>query len=132
MDAAISMPGPVRTARILLWIDIALMGVTVVLLLFAAADVTGHAPQEATRLIMVILWSVVLVVLIAFLTVKLSARRRWARVGLIMVMALNILGYLVNLLANGGLAFSAILGLALAVAVIVCLVHQDARAYLDQ
>ncbi|MGI5267563.1 hypothetical protein ACQEUU_00250 [Nonomuraea sp. CA-218870] len=132
MDAATPVPGPVLTAQILLWIDIALMGVAVVVLLFTAAGEAGQTPQEATRLVMVILWSAVLVVLIAFLTVKLAARRRWARVSLVVVMALNVLGYLVNLLANGGLALSAILGLALAVSVIVCLVHQDARAYLDQ
>ena len=78
MDAATPVPGPVLTAQILLWIDIALMGVAVVVLLFTAAGEAGQTPQEATRLVMVILWSAVLVVLIAFLTVKLAARRRIA------------------------------------------------------
>ena len=47
-------------------------------------------------------------------------------------MAVNVLGYFVNLASGAGLSLGAVLGLALAVAVIVCLVHQNSRAYLDQ
>ncbi|MFC6680249.1 hypothetical protein ACFQE7_30540 [Nonomuraea ferruginea] len=70
--------------------------------------------------------------LTAFLTIKLTARRRWARFGLIAIMAMNVLGYLANLAAGGGLSLPAIVGLGLAIGVIVHLFRQDSRAYLDQ
>ncbi|MFG1945643.1 hypothetical protein [Nonomuraea sp. NPDC048826] len=131
MDQATPMPRPVRTAVILLWIDIALMALAVVILLLIAPAVAGQAPQSV-RFYLIIAWSVVLLALTVFLTIKLMARRRWVRVGLITIMALNVLGYVVNLFSDGGLGLGAILGLCLAVAVIGCLLQQDSRAYLDK
>ncbi|GAA4526210.1 hypothetical protein [Nonomuraea ferruginea] len=130
MDEATPMPGPVRTARILLWIYIGLMALIAALIFFFARY--APAGPDTSQIYLITGWSAALLVLTAFLTIKLTARRRWARFGLIAIMAMNVLGYLANLAAGGGLSLPAIVGLGLAIGVIVHLFRQDSRAYLDQ
>lgn len=130
MDEATPMPRPVRTARILLWIYIVVMALVAALILFFARS--APAGVDTSQIYLITGWSAALLVLTAFLTVKLAARRRWARFGLIAIMAMNVLGYLANLAAGGGLSLPAIVGLGLAIGVIVHLFRHDSRAYLDQ
>ena len=96
------MPPPARTARILLWINIALTGLAVVFLTLLAIAASSQGPGTGLGLLfLVMVLSVIPLVLTIVLTARIASRRRWVRVGLIVLMAVNIVGYLLNMV-NGG------------------------------
>lgn len=126
------MPPPVRTARILLWINIALTGLAVVFLTLLAIAASSQGPGTGLGLLfLVMVLSVIPLVLTIVLTARIASRRRWVRVGLIVLMAVNIVGYLLNMV-NGGSPAPAGLALALSVAVLICMLRQESRAWFDQ
>ncbi|HLU76251.1 MAG TPA: hypothetical protein VKZ82_29000, partial [Nonomuraea sp.] len=78
----------------------------------------------------IVAWSFLILAVTVVMTIKLSSRKRWVRIGLIVVMAMSCIGYLINV--TSGLSLGTLLGLGLSIAVIVCLFQQDSRDYLDQ
>lgn len=125
MDGLTPMPGPVRAARILLWIYIALMALVALGLTAIMAALTAPGP-----FLLIVAWSFLILAVTVVMTIKLSSRKRWVRIGLIVVMAMSCIGYLINV--TSGLSLGTLLGLGLSIAVIVCLFQQDSRDYLDQ
>jgi hypothetical protein len=127
------MPSPVRAARALLWIELVLMALAGAVVLFAVSVLNRSSSDTSVgdALLLVFLWQAVIFTVTLTLTVKLSSRRRWVRIGLIALMGLNTLGYLANL-AMGSVGFGTFAGLGLSAAVIVCLCKEDSRHYLDR
>jgi hypothetical protein len=126
------MPSPVRTARTLLWIDLVLMALAAgVLLLTVAALSRSGDTTLGDGVLLILLWQAVVFVATLTLTIKLSSRRRWVRIGLIALMTLNVIGYVFNVFTGAG-NLGTFLGLGLSIAVIVCLTKADSKQYLDQ
>lgn len=90
-----------------------------------AASQTAPGP-----FLLIVAWSFLILAVTVVMTIKLSSRKRWVRIGLIVVMAMSCIGYLINV--TSGLSLGTLLGLGLSIAVIVCLFQQDSRDYLDQ
>ncbi|NRQ37127.1 hypothetical protein HII36_35625 [Nonomuraea sp. NN258] len=128
------MPGSVRTARALLWIDIALMalaGLLIVAGLSAVPDVDWSDVPGVVYLYLA--WHVGFFAATLALTLLIGSRQRWVRFSLVVLMGINALGYLYNLLADvavGPSSLGTLLGLTISCVVILCLNREESRDYL--
>lgn len=125
------MPGSVRVARGMMWVAVVLVVCAGLALVGLLGQYTDELPQSA-KLLLAILGGVAIasVVLIGVLAAKMSSRRRWVRITILVLETLNIGTGLLSLVNefNAGTLF----GIGYAAVIVALLCTDDARVWFDR
>lgn len=117
-----SMPGKTKAAVIILWIG-SVLGVCLGLLALAALESEPMAPSGTSVIFGILIGAALLNVLFA---IAIQKRRNWARITTIVLSALGVVVQAVSLFTGD---VTALVGLALNVAIIVLLASEESREW---
>jgi hypothetical protein len=129
VSARIAPPKPLRTARVILWIQVAATGLLLVIQLAEVASIEEHGEQMTGIGHFEVVENPIVFVLAVIAAIVVASRRPWARPLAIVVEVLAIMNGVINLVA--GLP-AGIVGIGLAVTVITLLARKEVSAWLDQ
>ena len=122
------LPKPLRTARVLIWIQTAASALLLVLVLGEVASIAEHG-QEMTALgSLEVVDDPIVVVLAVVASIFIASRKRWVRPLVVMVEALAVLNGIINVV-NG--AVGGFVAIVLAIVVVSLVFRPEVTAWVE-
>lgn len=122
------LPKPLRTARVLIWIQFAASALLLLVVLSEVASIAAHG-QELTSLgSFEVIEDPIVVVLALIAAIFIASRKRWARPLVVIVEALAVMNGVINVI-NGAIA--ALAAIVLAILVVSLMFRPEVTAWAE-
>ncbi|HEY4453795.1 MAG TPA: hypothetical protein VGN81_05730 [Pseudonocardiaceae bacterium] len=122
------LPKPLRTARVLIWIQFAASVLLLVLVFGEVASIADHGQQMSSLGMFEVVEDPIVVVLALIAAIFIASRKPWVRPLVVIVEALAVMNGIINVVSG---AVAGLVGIVLAIFVVTLMFRPEVTAWAE-